>query len=89
MLTPQACITTISRSPDSRPSPISRPMSTAIGMVMPSADGTSVSMSRAIVPPSTPFAISSWASRMIGGISCRKVRTRRLSRTSGSASRRM
>ena len=61
MLTPHACMTTISRSPDSRPKPISRPLSTAIGIVMPSPCGTSVSMSRAIVQPSTPLAIRSWA----------------------------
>ena len=89
MLTPHACITTISRSPDIRPSPISRPMSRAIGMVMPSPCGTSVSMSRTIVQLSTPFAINSCATCMIGGIINRKVRTSRLRKTSGSASRRI
>ena len=87
MLMPQACITTISRSPDIRPRPISRPISTAIGMVTPSPCGTSVSMSWTIVQVSTPLAISSRATRMIGSIIITKVRTRRLSRIGGSVSR--
>ena len=58
-------------------------------MVTPSPWGTSVSISCAIVQPSTPFVISAWATRMIGSIMRTKVKTRRLRNTIRSVSRKM
>ena len=61
MLTPHACRATVSRSLESRPSPIRTPSSIAIGIVMPSPCGRRVTMIFRIVTPSTPLAIRSSA----------------------------
>jgi hypothetical protein len=74
-LMPHACIATNSRSADSRPNPTRMPRSSAIGIVMLSAWGSSVSRMRATIDHSTPFATSASASRRIGGISRTNVRT--------------
>ena len=72
-LTPHASIATISRSPDSRPSAISMPTSSAIGIVTPSAYGRSVASTRTTTPQDAPSAISVSPYCRIGGISRAKV----------------
>src|SRR5262249_41280346 len=73
-LTPQARSATASRSPDIRPSPMSSPTSSAIGMVSPSACGMRVIIIRSATPQGTPLATSASSCSMNGGISRMKVK---------------
>src|SRR5262249_14667075 len=68
MLTPHACSATNSRSAERRPSPMRMPSSSAIGIVIPSACGTSVRITRKTIAQATPFAISCSAFCRIGGM---------------------
>ena len=84
---PHAIITTNSRSAESRPSPTSRPISSAIGMVRASACGNNVTVSCRMVDVGTPFAIIVSASSMMKGIIRMNVKTSSASRNGGMISR--
>ena len=58
-------------------------------MVTPRPCGTNVIIMRTMVPPSTPFAIRSSATSMMGGNIRRNVRTSKLSPNGGTTSRMM
>ncbi len=58
MLMPHAMNATDSRSDERRPNAISRPMSSAIGIVIASACGMSVTRTRTTIVHETPFEIS-------------------------------
>ncbi len=58
MLMPHACSATDSRSADRRPSPISRPMSSEIGIVSASACGTRVTSTLMTMFQETPLEMS-------------------------------
>ncbi len=86
-LMPQASMAATSRSPDRRPKAMSRATSSDIGMVRPSADGSSVTITRATVVHGTPLAIIVSACAMMKGIIRMKVRTSRASANGASTSR--
>ena len=72
---PQAIITTTSRSAERRPNATRIPISSAIGMVSASADGSSVTMSRSSIGQGTPLAIICSANSMMNGMMRMKVKT--------------
>src|SRR5436190_3292272 len=78
-LTPHACSATTSRSAERRPSPISTARRNAIGIVTPSACGSSVISTSTTIFQWTPFAMNFSPVWRIGGISSANVRPTRTS----------